>query len=171
MSNLKLFLLSIFLILTMTNSVFASEETDTQQNNQTMENETQESSTDNDMEQDFSQEDLSQGNVLESPENIEIFKRLGFDTKESITKDELKTLYEKVFLRREFGQDEIGFFQKMIDKILIEVPEKIENSAIKNYFEMPFLMTFITEETTGSVEDTDADGVEVIKDEKKKDEI
>ena len=94
MANLKLLLLSICLIFSIMTSSISTEEVEA--NNQTTSSEEipeEETIT-------REQEDLSQGNILESPENMEIVKKLNFDTKEVLTKEDVKLFFEKVFLTK-----------------------------------------------------------------------
>ena len=162
MANLKLLLLSICLIFSIMTSSISTEEVEA--NNQTTSSEEipeEETIT-------REQEDLSQGNILESPENMEIVKKLNFDTKEVLTKEDVKLLFEKVFLRPEFGGDELQFFQKMIDSVINEVPEEVPNAELKNFFEVPFLMKYIEQNTPSPEDDEEED---VSQKGEKKDEI
>ena len=96
------------------------------------------------------QEDLSQVNILLSPENIDILNSMDFDRKAKFTKEEMKTLLEKVFLRKEFGQDELKFFQKMIDKMLNDIDEQreISREEVVNYFDMKNMMKYMEQKKT-----------------------
>ena len=103
------------------------------------------------------QEDLSQGNILDSPENIQVLKAMNFDTKQTFSKEELKMLMEKIFIRKGFSPDELGFFQNMIDKMIKEVPEmrEIPREEFVSYFDMKVLMSYI--EQNKPVEDSDSE--------------
>ena len=103
------------------------------------------------------QEDLSKGNMLDSPENIRLLKSMAFDTKQSFTKEDLKTTLEKVFLKKEFGPEELGYFQNMITKMLHEVPEMKEmlKEEFVSYFAMENLMKFIEQNKAVTAEDSE----------------
>ncbi len=170
MANLKILLFSIFIILSIfTNSISSEEEIKIEKSNEnenTIEN-TGEEKTNNpeeDSEEEEINEDLPEGNLLDSKENSEALKSLNLDQKEFLTKDELKTLYEKTILRSELSPDETSYFQKMIDNIITDLPEKIEKSQIRNYFEMSFLIEYL-KKISSPILDEDKEN------EKNKDEI
>lgn len=93
---------------------------------------------------------------LNSDDNLEedelgpsaIIRELGFDKEEFLTHKEMRIIYEKIFFQRELNEKEKIFFENMIQNILKEIPDKIEKNDIKKYFDIPFLMKFMSEESS-----------------------
>ena len=85
------------------------------------------------------------GNLLDEG-GIEIIASLGYDQKENLNKEEMRTLFENVFFNREIvDNEEKEFYSKIIDNVLGALPEQIAMAEIKNYFDVQYLMKFIEE--------------------------
>ena len=163
MANLKLFLLSIFLIFTiMTSSIITEEaavaataDSTIQEEHSSEAHEGEEGEEAHEGEEGEEAHESEEGQEGEEGEEVEEgqprnildesgdqdMKELGFDTKEFLTTNEMKTLFEKVFLKKDITDpEEIEFYKKMIDNIMKEIPEKVQKEEIRNYFEVDFLM-------------------------------
>lgn len=93
--------------------------------------------------EDLANDELNQGNVFVQA-GEEILKYLGYENKENLTKDEMKSLLEAFYIRGD-SNDElvINFYRKMINNIYSDLPETIKKSDIKNYFEMSYILRYI----------------------------
>ena len=157
MANLKLFLLSIFLIFAIMTCSITAEETEkkTEVNNAAGENADAQSEAGEEVEVgegeeegegDFNPEE-AQGNVLDEEEGKNAMKELGFDTKESLTKAEMIALYEKVFLKKEYSEaEEKKFYEDLVNSASKDVPDKVLNSEVRNYFDIQYLMKYIQQD-------------------------
>merc|ERR1712084_32351 len=95
---------------------------------------------------DFANEQPPQGNILDEA-GKEDMKELGFDTKEFLTNEEMRTLYNKVFFKSEITDpQEKEFYAKLIDKVMKEMPEKVPQAEVRNFFDIPFLMKHVEQE-------------------------
>lgn len=92
------------------------------------------------------EEGEAQGNIFDESGAAEM-KELGFDTKETLTREEMKVLYEKIFLKKEVNDpQEIEFYHKLIEKTLTDIPESVKIADVRQYFEVSFLMKHIDKE-------------------------
>lgn len=90
-------------------------------------------------------DDQIQGNLLDE-NGDEIIKSLGFDTKETFSKDEMKKLYENVFFKKDItDEEEKEFYRKIIDNVYSGLPDTVNASELRNYFDVNYLMKFIEE--------------------------
>ncbi len=77
-------------------------------------------------------------------EGNEIIAFLGFDKKETLNKQEMRTIFEKIFFKRDMADDEEKlFFNNLIENIVSSLPETVESKNLRNYFEIEYLMKFI----------------------------
>ena len=157
MANLKVFLLSIFLIFAiMTTSITTEEAAAATENKAEVNAETNEEEAHNEEHEEIGGEDVhdvnddetdpgdAQGNILDEEAGKEELKNLGFDTKEFLTTEEMRTLYTKVLLKAETADaEEKAFYEKLIEKVMKEVPEQVKQADIRNFFEIPFLMKYV----------------------------
>ena len=104
---------------------------------------------------------------MDSPENIEIFKNLKYDEKEYLTKEEIYTLLEKIFIKNEFNEYDLEFFRSLIDKIKKDLPSMVAMTDVRNYFEMPYITKFVDENPEQQAEENNDEN----EDNHKKDEI
>ena len=148
MANLRILFLTIFLVFSLINiSIISTEvkENPEENSSEVLENKDNE-------EEEFNQEDAS-GNVLDEDEGKNALKDLGFEGKEFLTNEEMKTLYNKVFLSKEFEDpQEKEFYEKLVADATKELPEKILSNEIRGYFEIQHLMKFIQESQMGEEE-------------------
>lgn len=99
---------------------------------------------DHDHEQENGEEDI-QGNLLDEG-GIEIIASLNFDKKENLNKEEMRTLYEKVFYKREItDSEEKEFYNKIIENVVAALPEEVKLAEIRGYFDVQYLMKYIEE--------------------------
>ena len=85
----------------------------------------------------------AQGNILDEA-GKEDLKELGFDTKEVLTAEEMRTLYKKVLLKAEISDpQEREFYEKLIENVMKEVPAEVKQAAVRDFFEIPFLMKYV----------------------------
>jgi len=86
-------------------------------------------------------EDLS-GNLLD--EESDLLSSLGLDKKENLSKDEMKSVYEKLFYKREISDEgEREFYYKIINDVYESLPQEIPMAQVRNYFDLQYLMKFI----------------------------
>ena len=140
MANLKLFLFSIFLIFSIMTSSISSEETETSTNSNTP--------TEGEGEMDVNPED-AHGNILDEEEGKTALKELGFENKESLTRVEMTSLVENLFLRLPKTEEEKRFYLDLIKNISKEIPENVKQSEIRNFFDLQYILKFIKEENGG----------------------
>merc|ERR1712032_689456 len=160
MANLKLLLLSIFLIFTIMTSSITAEEAAAAPTSENKAEASPEKDASAEVvppegEQPLDEghagdEDFGEGNPDEASGNIldeagkDDLKNLGFDTKEFLTQDEMLTLYRKVLLKEEITDpEEKTFYEKLIEKVMKEVPERVNQADIRNFFDIPFLMKYV----------------------------
>ncbi len=105
-----------------------------------------------------------QGNLLDEG-GIELIASLGFDKKETLNKAELRSLYEKVFFKRDISdKEEKDFYEKIIDNVIAGFNEDVKMADIRNYFDVQFLMKFIPEGAAPSNEPQDIEDRDASKD-------
>merc|ERR1712032_15848 len=160
MANLKLLLLSIFLIFAIMTSSITTEEAAAAPASENKaeaspEKDASASVVPPEGEQPLDQghagdEDFGEPNPDEASGNIldeagkDDLKNLGFDTKEFLTRDEMLTLYKKVLLKEEISDpEEKKFYETLIEKVMKEVPERVNQADIRNFFDIPFLMKYV----------------------------
>ena len=155
MANTKLILLSIFLIFAiMTNSIATEEAAAATENKAEAQSEAHEGEEEHEHEGAMEGEGEGEGEGEMNPEDAqgnildeagkEDLKELGFDVKESLTTDEMKTLYQKVLLKAEISDpQEREFYEKLIENVMKEVPAEVKQADIRNFFDIPFLMKFV----------------------------
>ena len=96
----------------------------------------------------FDSDENLKGNLLDEG-GQEIIESLGYNIKESLTKEELKVLFEKLFFRREIDdEEEKNFYTKMIESVSNSLPESILMKDLRNYFDVEYLMKFVEEGMT-----------------------
>jgi len=103
---------------------------------------------DHDHEHGHDEEGEIQGNLLDEGGD-EIISSLGYDKKENLTVEEIKTLYQKVFFKREIvDEEEKQFYNKIIENAIAGLQDQIPVSDLRNYFDVQYLMRFIEEGTS-----------------------
>lgn len=140
----KLIFLVLILLGIFTQSIL-SQETGVAHDHDLEEEHDHDHDNDHNHEHEQEQEEDIQGNLLDEG-GIEILASLGFDKKESLNKNEMKTLYEKVFYKREItDSEEKEFYNKIIENVVAALPEEVQLSEIRNYFDVQYLMKYIEE--------------------------
>ena len=140
MANLKLLLVSIFLIFAIITSSISTEEIESKtEDAQISEEQIPKGQEGEGEDEDEVNPGEGKENLLDENDNVDM-KELGFDTKEFLTRAEMKTLFEKVLLKIEITDpEEKSFYVDLIEGVIKEMPEIVQSADVRNYFEIQYV--------------------------------